>query len=279
MSEPAILELQDVTKRYGRLVAVDGVSFSVPAGSIVAVLGPNGAGKSTTFKCILGVTDFKGRVLVAGRSARREGKEVRRLTGYLPQSPAFLGDDTCAEVLSFLADLRGVDRARIDDLLQQVNLGDQRDTPTSQLSGGMRQRLALAAALISDPPLLLLDEPTANLDAASRRTFHDMLLALREAGKTILLSTHFVEHMAGLADRVILLESGSVALDSSVEDLLSGQGKYFNVHINGTAPSALLDALDRIGIGPERVTAGEPSLEEALSRAIQREQTGSGDDS
>jgi ABC-type multidrug transport system ATPase subunit len=268
-----ILTLHDVTKRYGRLVAVDEVSFSVPAGSIVALLGPNGAGKSTTFKCILGVTDFKGRVLVGGRSSRREGKEVRRLIGYLPQTPPFLGNDTCAQALSFLADLRGVEGSRIHELLEEVNLNDQWDVPTNQLSGGMRQRLALAAALLSDPPLLLLDEPTANLDVESRQAFHGLLMQLRKAGKTIILSTHFVEHMSGLADRVILLQSGRVALDSPVAKILANEGRRFHVHTNGTAPSALLEALGSIGIGAERVAPVEPNLEDALVRVLQDQDT------
>ncbi len=263
-----VLSLQNVTKRYGRVTALDGVSFELPAGCIVALLGPNGAGKTTTFKCTLGITEFQGDITVAGKSVKRHGRSVRESTGYLPQSPAFLGDDTCAEVLRFLADLRHVPASRIDEHLDRVNLLEQRDVPSDQLSGGMRQRLALAAALLSDPPLLLLDEPTASLDSESRRQFHELLVQLRSEGKTIVLSTHFVEHMAELADRVIILQAGKVVLDRPVSELWSTAGRRFNVYLNGTAPRAFLDALRSVGISEENVTPGDPGFEAAIARAL-----------
>lgn len=269
MTGERIVSVRNVSKRYGRLTALDDVSFNLETGSIVALLGPNGAGKTTTFKCVLGVTPFEGAIRVAGRSVKREGKSVRELIGYLPQTAAFLGDDTCFDALRFLADLRRVPRSRVDELLERVHLAEQRNTPTEQLSGGMRQRLALAAALLSDPPLLLLDEPTASLDFESRQQFQELLVRLRDEGKTIVLSTHFVEHMAHLADRVVLLREGRVVLDKAVGELWVEPERHFSVHLNGTPTADFMNALKSIGVGEERVSMSGPNLEAAISRALQ----------
>jgi ABC-type multidrug transport system ATPase subunit len=246
---------------------LDKVSFELGAGSIVALLGANGAGKTTTFKCVLGMTDFRGRIDVAGKSVAKSGKEVRTFIGYLPQTPGFADEDTCFESLRFLTELRRVPLDRIDPLLEKVNLAGQRRVRVRELSGGMRQRLALAAALLSDPPLLLLDEPTANLDHQSREELHDLLVALRGEGRTIVLSTHFVEHVADIADRVILLKDGRVALDEATSNLHAG-GKQFTVHLNGTAPASFLAALRSAGIDEERVTPARPPLQEAIDHAL-----------
>jgi ABC-type multidrug transport system ATPase subunit len=268
VSDPSVLTVDGVTKRYGRLTVLDGVSFALAPGSIIALLGANGAGKTTTFKCVLGMTDFRGRIEVAGKSVERSGKDVRRLVGYLPQTPGFPADDTCFESLRFLAELRRVPLDRVSPLLQRVNLSGQSDVRVRELSGGMKQRLALAAALLSDPPLLLLDEPTANLDYQSRSELHDLLVQLRAEGRTIVLSTHFVEHVGDIADRVILLQDGQVALDEPTSRLSASEGRHFTVHLNGTAPAAFFAALRSAGIAEERVASARPDLQVAISRAL-----------
>jgi ABC-type multidrug transport system ATPase subunit len=137
----------------------------------------------------------------------------------------------------------------------------------------MRQRLALAAALLSDPPLLLLDEPTANLDAENRREFNELLLELRREGRTILLSTHFIETLSEIADRVIVLREGRTELDSTMQELRRAKlGRRFVVNVNGTEPAVLLDALGRIGIAAERVSQVDAHLEEMLATAISERQ-------
>ncbi len=253
-----------------RVTALDGVSLAVAPGEIFGLLGPNGAGKTTTFKCLLGVTGFDGNVEVNGVSAAKRGKEVRRQIGYLPQAPAFDSGDTCEQVLRFLAEVKGSDPARAGELLEQVHLGDQRGVQVGRLSGGMRQRLALAAALLSDPPLLLLDEPTANLDAESRREFLDLIVELRNDGRTVILSTHFVDSLGEIADRVIVLQQGRVALDATMEELRRAKqrGRQFMVNLNGTEPGVLLDALRSIGIESERVTQVNSHFEEMLAAAL-----------
>jgi ABC-type multidrug transport system ATPase subunit len=134
----------------------------------------------------------------------------------------------------------------------------------------MRQRLALAAALLSDPPLLLLDEPTANLDLESRRQFRELLMTLRDEGKTIILSTHFVEHISDIADRVILLSDGVIALDTTPRELQADAGRHFAVYTNGTAKGDLVAALGAIGIGEERITPVAGGLDAAIQRELER---------
>lgn len=264
-----IVRAAGLTKRYGRLRALDGVTFTLAPGEIVALLGPNGAGKTTTFKCLLGVTNFDGSVEVDGIPVKDNGKAVRRRIGYLPQTTAFDAGDTCQQVLEFLGELKGAEPERADELLERVRLAEQRGTRVGHLSGGMRQRLALAAALLSDPPVLLLDEPTANLDAASRREFHDLLLELRAEGRTIILSTHFVESLGEITDRVIVLKQGKVALDATMDALKRAtSGRRFMVNVNGTETRVLLDALSGIGIAAERVTAMNTQFEEILAAAL-----------
>ena len=246
-----MLKVEGLVKAYGPLRAVDGASFSVDAGSVVALLGPNGAGKTTTFKCILGVTSFEGTIEVDGLSVTERGKEVRRRLGYLPQTPALSDGDTCRQALEFLAELKGADKGRVARLLELANLWEQRDTKVSRLSGGMRQRLALAAALLADPPVLLLDEPTASLDLESRREFHDLIARLRDEGKTVILSTHFLDRLGDLADRVIVLNQGRVVFDGTMRELAErAPTNRFVVNLNGTAPAAFSEALRAIGIGP-----------------------------
>jgi ABC-type multidrug transport system ATPase subunit len=265
-----MVSVTGLTKRYGKATALDDLTFTLGAGEIVALLGPNGAGKTTTFKCLLGVTDFDGHVKVNGVSAAKRGKEVRRQIGYLPQTPAFDSGDTCEQVLQFLAEVKGSDPARAGELLDQVHLSDQRGMQVGRLSGGMRQRLALAAALLSDPPLLLLDEPTANLDAESRREFLGLIVELRNEGRTVILSTHFVDSLGEIVDRVIVLQQGRLALDATMEELRRAKqpGGWYTVNVNGTEPGVLLDALKGIGIGAERVTPGKTHFEDMLAAAL-----------
>ncbi len=264
-----MLKVEGLVKAYGPLRAVDGASFSVGAGSVVALLGPNGAGKTTTFKCILGVTRFEGTIEVDGLSVTERGKEVRRRLGYLPQTPALSDGDTCRQALEFLTELKGADKSRIAPLLEMANLWEQRDTKVSRLSGGMRQRLALAAALLADPPVLLLDEPTASLDMESRREFHDLIARLRDEGKTVILSTHFLDRLGDLTDRAIVLNQGRLVFDGTMRELTERvPANRFVVNLNGTTPAAFNQALKAIGIRPERVTPADSNWEELLLASL-----------
>jgi ABC-type multidrug transport system ATPase subunit len=259
------LSVKDVRKSYGAVKALDGVTFDIRAGSVVALLGPNGAGKTTMLQSILGVMDFEGTIEIDGLSVKRDGKAVRRKIGYVPQTSAFNEADTCTEVLSFLADLKGADRGRIPSLLELVNLPDQAKMRVGHLSGGMRQRLTLAAALLADPQLLLLDEPTASLDIDGRSDFFDLVQRLSDEGKTILLSTHLLDRLGELADRVIVLNRGRVAFDETLQEMTSRvHGKRFVVHLNGTGEEKFQEALRVVGIKPDNVWPAELSWDDLL---------------
>lgn len=263
-----ILNINGLAKSYGSVQALASVSLSVNAGSVVALLGPNGAGKTTLLKCILGVTDFEGSIEVAGFSVKRYGKQARYRIGYLPQMPAFSHHDTCQEALTFLADLRGIDRQRIGSVLSLVKLDERSKEYVGNLSGGMRQRLALAAALLSEPPLLLLDEPTASLDFQSRREFYDLIASLRDAKRTIIISTHLLESLDRLADRVIMLNQGRLVFEGPIDDITRlAETRRYVVNLNGTTPSAFFAALRSAGIGLNHVRPAESTWEDVLLTA------------
>jgi ABC-type multidrug transport system ATPase subunit len=260
-----MLHITDLDKRYGSVRVLQDVSFDIEPGSVVALLGANGAGKTTTLKCILGVMPFGGSIEVDGIAVRRHGKEARRRIGYVPQTPALNDNDTCYEALQFMAELKGADKSRVAAMLDLVNLNDQRDVTVAHVSGGMRQRLALAAALLADPPLLLLDEPTASLDVESRLEFHQMVGRLRDEGKTVILSTHFFDHLEELASRVLILDAGRLVFDGTLDELSQRvRGRRYVVNLNGNAPARFFEALSAAGIPSERVQPAEMRWEEIM---------------
>lgn len=215
-----LLQVAGLTKWFGRTKAVDELGFSVAAGEAVALWGPNGAGKTTAIKCILGLHKYQGTISVLGHDARRESKAVRRCVGYVSQELAFYDDLSARQVLQLFARLRQVRAARVDGVLGEVELHGHAGKPVRALSGGMKQRLALAAALLSDPALLLLDEPTSNLDAAARDAFLALLAKLKHAGKTMVFSTHRLGEVLHLADRVLILEHGRLVQACRPEQLM-----------------------------------------------------------
>jgi nitrous oxidase accessory protein len=208
-SEPA-LQVDAVSKRYGRMMALDEVSFAIRPGEAVALWGINGAGKTTLIKAMLGLIEFSGEIYVEGDDVKRAGKATRRRIGYVPQEAIFY-DMTVQTTMEFYARLKKVSPARNPALLEEMGLAEHAAKPVPALSGGLKQRLALAIALLADPPILLLDEPTANLDAKARRDYLARLSHLRKAKKTILFASHRFEEVETLADRVLVMESGRIA--------------------------------------------------------------------
>ncbi len=217
-----MIKVQDLTKRFGSLVAVDHLSFEVQSGEAVALWGPNGAGKTTALRCVLGLLPYEGLIHVAGHDVRHQGKIVRRLIGFVPQELNFHDDMTVEETLYFYARLKKVSaEAQVMDAptLERLGLAGHTRKLVRELSGGMRQRLALAIALLADPPLLLLDEPTANLDARARDALLALLADLKSMGKTLVFSSHRFEEVATLADRVLVMEQGRLVAECEPEQL------------------------------------------------------------
>ncbi len=209
-----MIETEGLTLRIEERVILDGVSFRVEKGEAVALVGPNGSGKSSLLRCLLGLVPFEGRARIGGRDVIEDPVGAKALTAYLPQRPAF-GGGTAEEVLAFFAKIRGVPRGRVSELLAEVGLLTHQKERARTFSGGMQQRLSLAIALLTDAPVLFLDEPTASLDRGGQSLFLDTVARFRKAGRTILFSSHRNDEIARLADRVIALDEGKIVKNTS----------------------------------------------------------------
>lgn len=241
----AAVRARELTKRYGTSAAVEDVSFVLPAGQTVALVGHNGAGKTTLMKLMLGISrPTSGSVTVLGQDAARRGSEARRDIGFLPENVSLAPSLTAREVLRFYARLKGVSGS-LDGLLGRVGLEDAADRRVGTFSKGMRQRLGLAQALVGDPRLLLLDEPTTGLDPALRLNFYETVQALRSGGATILLSSHSLGELEQRTDRVLIMHRGLLIADGTIADLrrIAELPVRIRVHVNGAWPEDALNAL------------------------------------
>nr|WP_290669777.1 ABC transporter ATP-binding protein [Ardenticatena sp.] len=237
-----MIHVERLTKRFGALTAVDQVSFEVETGESVALWGANGAGKTTILRCLLGLYHYEGEVRIAGHDIRTQGREARRLLGFVPQELSFHENMRVANTLVFYARLKKASYIP-DELLDRLDLRPHLHKQVRELSGGLKQRLALALALIGDPPLLLFDEPTANLDVRARDDFMHLLHDLKAAGKTLVYTSHRLEEIATLADRVLLLESGRLVADATPHRLAETIGHTLLLRVY-VAPHQKMQALD-----------------------------------
>ncbi|MBV6429909.1 MAG: putative ABC transporter ATP-binding protein YxlF [Bryobacteraceae bacterium] len=214
-----MIQVSNLRKEFGNQAALDGISFSVEKGECFALLGPNGSGKSTALKCIAGlVRPSSGRVLIAGIDTERQGRASRRLLSYLPQQVTFPSHLRTREVLEFHAKLRNLPGGRVDEVMETLGCEAFERRFVSELSGGMRQRLAIAVACLPDVPLLMLDEPTASLDPESAAGFRRLLWDLKLAGKTIVFATHVLADVEKLADRIAILVNGKLPAVKTLEE-------------------------------------------------------------
>ncbi len=216
-----VVAFEGVRKTFGRVVAVDEVSFRVPRGVFVGLIGHNGAGKSTCIKMLTGLLPpTAGRVLVDGRDVASDPAAVRERVGAVPEEPALYEWLTAREFFEFVSEVRG--RGSVEVALDVADLGRDADRPIREYSQGMRRRTALAAAMLGDPSVLVLDEALNGLDPPSSARVKRLLRARVDAGTTVILSTHVVETVEAVADRVVLLAHGRVVADHLVRDLPSG---------------------------------------------------------
>jgi ABC-2 type transport system ATP-binding protein len=219
-----MLELRNVTKRYPGVSAVRDVSFVARAGEVTGYLGPNGSGKSTTMKMITGLIDpTEGQILFHGEPIGRDRIRYRQRLGYVPEEPQLYPHLTGAEYLEMVGQLRGIDAAplaeKIDGFLRLLWLGDARYVPISSYSKGMRQKVLLAAALLHNPELVLLDEPFSGLDVNSALILRDLIRELAARGKVVLFSSHELETVERVCSRVVILHKGRVVANDSIEQL------------------------------------------------------------
>jgi ABC-2 type transport system ATP-binding protein len=219
-----MLELRNVRKCYSSIPAVENVSFSVPAGQVTGYLGPNGSGKSTTMKMITGLIERDaGEILFEGQPVERDWIAYKQRIGYVPEEPQLYTHLSGAEYLVMVAQLRGLERKRateaIDGMLRLLGLYDDREMAMSSYSKGMRQKVLLAAALLHNPDLVLLDEPFSGLDVGSSLVLRSLIEELARRGKAVLLSSHEMETVEKLCARVVILHRGRVVADDSVARL------------------------------------------------------------
>ncbi|WP_433407939.1 ATP-binding cassette domain-containing protein [Saccharomonospora azurea] len=212
----AALAVSDIRKHYGDVRAVDGVSFEVVEGEFFGILGPNGAGKTTTLEIAEGLLEpDSGTVRLLGQSPWPRNESLLPRIGVQLQASSFFERLTAREQLTTFAALYGVGPARADEMLELVGLADKADTPEKKLSGGQRQRLSIACALVHDPELVFLDEPTAALDPQARRNLWDVLREIKARGSTIVYTTHYLDEAEVLCDRVAIMDHGRIlALDT-----------------------------------------------------------------
>ena len=222
-----IIRASDLVKRYGDLTAVDGVSFAVDEGEVFGILGPNGAGKTTTLEMIEGMRPIdSGQAMIDGVDVSADPREVKRRIGIQLQASAFFDELTLVELLHLFGQLyeREVDEMA---LLELVDLTEKAKSQVRTLSGGQKQRFSIASALVNDPRVLFLDEPTTGLDPQARRHMWGLVRAIRESGHTVVLTTHYMEEAEELCDRVAIMDRGRIiALDTPqrLVDALVGRG-------------------------------------------------------
>jgi ABC-2 type transport system ATP-binding protein len=250
-----VIEARDVRKSYGQVRAADGVTFSVAPGEFFGILGPNGAGKTTILEIVEGLREpDAGRVEVLGVSPWPRSKALSSRIGVQLQSSAFFERLTAREQLHTFGSLYGVGAAAADAWLERVGLADKADTRTEKLSGGQSQRLSIACALVHEPDVVFLDEPTAGLDPQARRNLWDLLRDLNQGGRTVVLTTHYMDEAEALCDRVAVLDHGRVLeLDS---------------------PAALVRALD----APVHISVDRAVLDPATARSLRGVQAVDEDD-
>lgn len=222
MMNNVAVEVEDLHVIRGGVRAVDGVSFTVPAGQVTGLLGPSGCGKTSLMRAVVGVQILEsGRITVSGLPAGHP--DLRHRIGYVTQAPSVYDDLTVEENLRFFARVLGLDRDEVDRCIEDVGLGDARDRVAAKLSGGQRSRASLAVALLGNPELLVLDEPTVGLDPVLRRDLWQLFHSLADRGAAVLVSSHVMDE-AERCDRLLLMRSGRLIADDSPSQLLERTG-------------------------------------------------------
>jgi ABC-2 type transport system ATP-binding protein len=269
MSAP-LITARGLTKRYGKAIVVDGIDFEVAKGEIFGLLGPNGAGKTTTILMMLGLTEVSGGTIrVLDHDPVRQPLAVKRRVGYLPDQVGFYDNLTAADNLTYSARLMGIPAAergkRIGEALARVRLADVAEKRVKTFSRGMRQRLGLAEIVMKRAEIAILDEPTSGLDPQATIEFIEMIDSLKRSGVSVLLSSHMLDQVQRVCDRVALFQNGRIVLMGPVKDLARQVlGAGFVVEVEADAASDLdarfgaipgVSAVERVGIDRYRLTA------------------------
>jgi ABC-2 type transport system ATP-binding protein len=276
MTEP-VISVQNLTRRFGDFVAVDHINFDVAKGEIVGYLGPNGSGKTTTIRMLLGLLiPSEGKATVLGYDVFKQSEEVRLRVGYMSQKFAIYDDLTTLENLTFYGGVYGItDKNRILDTLELVGLKEHGNTLTKDLSTGWRQRLSLGIALVHQPKLLFLDEPTSGVDPTARRAFWDLIYQLAEDGVTILVTTHYMDE-AEYCERVGVMRDGKLlAMDTPTNlkrSIITGDVWEVYAHPleHGVDILSEVEGVERVGLAGDHLRVISSNIKkEALSKLLQ----------
>jgi lipooligosaccharide transport system ATP-binding protein len=263
-SQPSLIHARGLTKRFGEFVAVDAVDFDVAPGESFGFLGPNGAGKTSTMRMIGGVSPVSdGTLTVLGLDPRTHGPEIRARLGVVPQQDTLDTELTVRENLTLYGRYFGLSRAecgrRADELLEFAQLAERANEPVEPLSGGLKRRLTIARALINEPDLLLLDEPTTGLDPQARHLLWDRLYRLKQRGVTLVLTTHYMDEAEQLCDRLVVMDRGKIAEEGSPLELIRRLSTRevvelrFNDETPEVDPALFGDSVARVERLPDRL--------------------------
>ena len=247
MNSNVAIEVETLTKRYGDLTAVNGVSFTVDRGEIFAFLGPNGAGKTTTvemLECLRKPTS--GKAYVLGYDISKDQANIKKRTGVLPQDFYTYERLTVKETIEYFAGMFNK-HPDVDELIKLVDLEDKKNVQFKHLSGGLKQRLGIAVALVNDPEIIFLDEPTAGLDPKARHVVWHLIDEFHKQGKTVFLTTHYMEEAEALADRVGIIYNGNIVALNTTDKLISEYGKR-NLLVLKKTSSRAVTAVEKLGI-------------------------------
>jgi ABC-2 type transport system ATP-binding protein len=248
-SEYAI-EVEKLAKRYGEFLAVNNISFNVREGEVFALLGPNGAGKTTTVEIIDTIrTPSAGKVTLLGMDVTKKKRDIVPRIGVLPQGFSSFDRITVRETLQYYSRLFCCVNTDIDGLIELVNLQDKTKEQYKSLSGGLKQRLGIAIALVNDPEVVFLDEPTTGLDPRARREVWDVLLGLKKKGKTVLLTTHYMEEAELLADTVAIISKGKITAMGSPGELIESNANYLALTLKA-ADEKVFEIVQKMGFRP-----------------------------
>jgi ABC-2 type transport system ATP-binding protein len=277
-----VIEVQHITKKYGRVTAVDDVSFRVERGEILGFLGPNGAGKTTTMRILTGyMPPTEGKAMVAGHDVFTHALDAKRRTGYLPETPPLYPDMTVREYLDFVAKIKGVPpkerRERVSSVMTRTHVADMASRHCSKLSKGYRQRVGLAQALIHNPDVLILDEPTAGLDPKQIIETRDLIRSLA-GDHTIVLSTHILPEVAQTCQRVVIINKGRVVAvdtpDNLTARLKGAETMFVQIEADGADATAVLQAIPgvtRVAPSDTRGPTGAYEVESVRGTDVRRE--------
>ena len=274
-----MIEIRDLTKKFGDFTAVDHLNLTIETGEFFGLLGPNGAGKTTTISMISTVLlPVSGEILVDGKPLDRKASEIKRKISVITQEYSMRMDMTCDEVMEYQGRLYYMPikeiRQKTDELLEFVGLSKFRKRRVRNLSGGMKRRLMICRALMTDPEIILLDEPTAGMDAIARRQTWGLLKELHARGITILLTTHYMEEAEALCDRVALIDSGKLSTIDTPQHLIEDLGKFaVDQTVNGKIESRYFadrqEAIDYLS-GLEDADMRNTTLEDVVLTRIGR---------